>query len=92
MGEFYFMLVVLVLYYFLDMRDRKKKRFKVVRRNSATVSVFRPFIAASLRNIVLFKRRKHKFSFFTNNYTLIRRRYSIARSSSFDIPKFRISR
>lgn len=91
MGEFYLLTVALVLYYFFDMRDRKNTRKKVVRRR-ATRPIIGPFIAASVRYVVVFMRRRHKFSYFTNNYTLIRRRFSIVQTSDFDIPRFGLSR
>lgn len=90
MGEFYLLIVALVFYYIFDMRDRKKERLTV--RRAARASIFGAFIASSMRYIVAFRKRKHKFSSITNNYTLIRKRLSIPNSNAFNIPMFELSR
>lgn len=85
MGEFYLLLVVLGLYYFFDMSERRKTRYKVVKRRSAT-PVFKPFIASLMRSLIVFSKRKHKFAFFSNNYTAIKRRLATMNIDTFDIP------
>lgn len=88
MGEFYFYGVVLVLYYFFDMRGRKRTRYKVVKRQRITfAAVFVAVFAVLIRSIVVFMKRRHKFSGISNHYTLLQRRLARPSLAPFDIPR-----
>lgn len=84
MGGFYFLMVVLAVYFYLDARDERNKKLKAKRRR--TISANRPFTASARGVFDVFRKRRLIIAFIKNTG----RRFYKPKLVTFEIPYFSI--